>query len=139
MKQLAKKYKRALLPQNHNKGFTLVEVLVAITILGLAVPAVMLLMGQLTESAGTLRDKTIAGWIAENEATELRLERTFNGQVKRREESKKVEMAGREWTVDIDIRNAEALIKYDIMISLDGKAIVTLSTFLDDPNFSVGG
>jgi general secretion pathway protein I len=121
------------------EGFTLIEVLVAIAILGFSVPSVMLLMGQLTDSAGHIRDKTIAVWIAENEATELRLEHTFTQRIKRREERKEIEMAGAVWTVDVDIINAEALIKYEITVSREDTDVITLDTYLDDPGFVVGG
>ncbi len=40
-----KQASRYLKSKNNSKGFTLIEVLVAIAILGFAVPSVMLLMG----------------------------------------------------------------------------------------------
>ncbi len=114
-------------------GFTLIEVMVAIAVIGFAVPAVMLLMMQLTDSAGAIRDKTIANWIAENKATELRLERVFLQQLLQREQTEKIEMAGTEWTVDVDIDKAQIWIRYRIKVSRDpDKPLATLDTYLHD-------
>jgi general secretion pathway protein I len=56
-----------------DRGFTLIEVLVALTIVAVGMAAVM---GALTSSASTaayLRDKTFAQWVALNQIANLRL------------------------------------------------------------------
>ena len=115
-------------------GFTLIEVLVAIAVIAFVVPSLMLLMMQQTNFADTMREKSIAHWIAENKATELRLKRTFLQQLLQRESTETVEMADIEWTVDIDIEQtaAEVLVLYRIKVSReDGEPVVTLDTYLD--------
>lgn len=54
-------------------GFTLLEVLVALAIIGLGMLAVFGQLNQSVTAAGRLRDKTIADWIAVDRVTELRL------------------------------------------------------------------
>jgi general secretion pathway protein I len=58
---------------SHSRGFTLIEVLVALAIVTIGMAAVM---GALTSSASTtayLRDKTFAQWVALNQIANLRL------------------------------------------------------------------
>jgi general secretion pathway protein I len=58
---------------NYTRGFTLVEVLVALAIVAIGMAAVL---GALTSSANTLaylRDKTFAQWVALNQIATLRL------------------------------------------------------------------
>ena len=110
------------------QGFTLVEVLVAVAIMAFTVPALMTLMMQHADSAGALRDKTIAYWIAENKATELRIKRTYLQQLLQRESTERVAMAGTEWVVDIDIDNTlEFLVLYRITVKRDPDAEAPLS------------
>jgi len=61
--------KRADLP----KGFTLVEVLVALLVLALAMAAWQLRISSQLDSAGYLRDKTLAEWVALNQLHYLQL------------------------------------------------------------------
>ena len=113
------------------RGFTLIEVLVAVAILGFTVPAIMLLMMKQTDYAGALRDKTIANWIAENKATELRLQRVFLQNLLQREQRTTVEMAGADWFVSVDIEKAEIWVKYIIKVSREEDQILaTLETYL---------
>lgn len=98
------------------KGFTLIEVLVAISIMAFVLPALMNLMMTQADYAGGLRDRTIAYWIAENKANELRLLRTYNNQVLTREQTETVEMAGREWSLYVDIQPLDPMIEYSIKV-----------------------
>lgn len=55
-------------------GFTLIEVLVALAIVGIALAAVMRTMGVMTQNNGKLRDRSLAMMSAENRLNELDLE-----------------------------------------------------------------
>lgn len=56
-----------------SRGFTLLEVLVALIIVAFALTALAASMSQMIDAANTLRDRTYASWIAQNKITELRL------------------------------------------------------------------
>jgi len=54
------------------EGFTLIEVLVALTIVSVALLAALRASGQGTGSVGELRSRLLAGWVAENVLAEHR-------------------------------------------------------------------
>ena len=59
--------------QRRCKGFTLIEVMVALSIVALSLTAVAASMVQMIDAAKTMRDRTYASWIAQNKITEIRL------------------------------------------------------------------
>jgi general secretion pathway protein I len=56
------------------RGFTLVEILVALAILAVALTAGMRALAQATDSAGTLKQRTLALWVAQNRIAAAQLE-----------------------------------------------------------------
>jgi general secretion pathway protein I len=58
-------------------GFTLIEVLVALTILGIALAAASRAASLATDSAREARLRTIATWVAQNRVAELTATKTF--------------------------------------------------------------
>jgi len=55
-----------------SRGFTLLEVLVALAIVSVALMAALRAAGQGTSAAGELRLRLLAGWVAENRLAEHR-------------------------------------------------------------------
>jgi len=76
------------------KGFTLLEVLVALTIISLSLGALISTSGSQASSAGYLKQKTIANWVAMNEITQLQVEKAWPG---KGDTQGSTEMAGAEW------------------------------------------
>ena len=76
------------------RGFTLIEVLAAMTVLALTLGGVLNAAGFYGRNAVYLQNKTVAGWIANNQMVEVQLSREWvpTGRMDGREE-----MAGREW------------------------------------------
>jgi general secretion pathway protein I len=59
------------------RGFTLVEILVALTIVAIALMASIRAVGSLTVSASDLRSRTLAQWSAENRLSQIRVQREY--------------------------------------------------------------
>ncbi|EMP56767.1 general secretion pathway protein I [Marinobacter santoriniensis NKSG1] len=61
------------------RGFTLIEVLVALLVFGLIAAASAEVGSQYISSYERVRDKTLAGWIADNRINEIRLQDALPG------------------------------------------------------------
>lgn len=61
------------------RGFTLVEVLVALAILATALAAASRLSVMMADSSTELRQRLLAGWVAQNRLAELQARRTWPG------------------------------------------------------------
>ena len=62
---------------NSPRGFTLIEVLVALVIVAISLAAGVKAAGALTQNAARLQTVSAAQWCAENQLSELRLSRQF--------------------------------------------------------------
>lgn len=60
-----------------NAGFTLIETLVALAIVGIALAAAIRTTAVNTETVMTLRTRTTANWVANNVIQQMRAERRF--------------------------------------------------------------
>lgn len=94
------------------RGFTLLEVLVALAIVAIALGALLKTGAGNSANAVYLRDKTFAHWVAMNKVAELQLQPGWPAVGTTRG---KVEMAGREWqwtatvseTFDANVRRVD--------------------------------
>jgi len=77
-----------------NKGFTLIEVMVALAIIAIALAALIKSSGNHTRSAGYLKSKTLAHYVALNEVAKLQIERSWPDLGTKKDDT---EMAGIGW------------------------------------------
>ena len=80
-----------------NSGFTLIEVMVAVGVLAIALPALLFNMMEQINSTTHLRDKLQAEWVAENVLTEMQVKSRLSGAVPEGEGSGTEELGGRKW------------------------------------------
>jgi general secretion pathway protein I len=79
------------------RGFTLVEVLVALMIVAIGLAALMQTVSSTARTSGYLRDKTLAQWMALNRLSEVRLNLTKFGQ---NTDTGEIYFANRTWHYD---------------------------------------
>ncbi len=79
------------------RGFTLVEVLVALMVVALGLAALLTTVSSTARTSGYLRDKTVAQWIALNRLTEVRLNQSKFGQ---NLDTGELKFANRTWHYD---------------------------------------
>ncbi len=123
-----------------SRGFTLLEVLIALTIISLSLGALISTSGSQAGSAGYLKQKTIAHWVAMNEITQMQIEQAFPGKGDTRGST---EMAGTEWywTRTVKETEDENSRQVEIKIYLDEEresSLTRLIGYLSRPSATSG-
>lgn len=119
------------------RGFTLVEVMVALAIVAIALPAVLMALYQQVDDTGYLRDKTMAAMVAANKLAEMRLvigsTRTLNAG----KDNGEATMADRDWYWWVETKATEQVPQYyriEIKVALSEdpreQPLYTLTAFM---------
>lgn len=107
---------------NRARGFTLLEVLVALAIFALVAASVLTASARSLQTAARLEDKTLALWIADNQMIELQLEDPPPGVGSRQG---RVEYAGRawQWQARIAATAHPALRRVEVWVARAGESL----------------
>jgi general secretion pathway protein I len=108
-------------PDHGQRGFTLIEVVVAMAIVALGLMAVFRVVNDTVNNASYLRDRTFAAWIADNRLTELRL----GGEVPSVDETEgEVDYAGQawRWTATVAQTPVENIRRIDVRVRRESDA-----------------
>lgn len=124
------------------RGFTLLEVLVALAIFALVAASVLTASARSLQTAARLEEKTLAMWIADNRLTELQLTETPASAGR---EQGELEFGGRRWQWQSDIQPTSEPSMHRVTLwvaprpargnlagDLRERAVVSLSGFLGD-------
>jgi general secretion pathway protein I len=102
---------------NKLRGFTLVEVLVALVIVAIGMSALLSTLGSAADSTSYLRDKTFAQWVALNRVAELRLQGKAPSKGK---ENGETDFAGHKWQWEQEVTSLDVpgVIRMDVKARL---------------------
>lgn len=123
--------------RKRNRGFTLIEVMVALVVVGIALPAMIIRMQSIMDNTGYMNQKTYAHWLAENKMQEMQIIQLLEGKAtktKKRQDTE--EFAGVEWHWKIEILETEVekMFRMEVSIGLEEDSnLATISGFLYEP------
>ncbi|MEM8594157.1 MAG: type II secretion system minor pseudopilin GspI [Pseudomonadota bacterium] len=83
---------------SQQSGFTLIEVLVALIIVAVSLPALMYSISTQVNQLSYIEERLFAQWIADNEMTKLRIQYKQSGMVAKGKKSGTEAMAGSKWS-----------------------------------------
>ena len=116
-----------------SRGFTLIEMVVAVAVLAIAMAAILSGMARYADNAGRLRERTVALWVAHNRLTEMELEPGWPDVGKSDGDMK---LAGQKWKWEAEVKKTadDHLRRIDIrVLSPDRKdTSAALSAFIAD-------
>jgi general secretion pathway protein I len=117
------------------KGFTLLEILIALAILAIALSSIIAVASNQSMNVSYLRDKTLAHWVAMNKITELRV---TNEWPKTGTKKGDEEMGLRKWYWEREISKTpdDRVRQVEIRVYLnknDENSVTRLISFLSQP------
>jgi general secretion pathway protein I len=113
------------------QGFTLIEVMVALTVVAVTLPALLFLLSQQIDGTAYLRDRSIAQWVAADRVAEVRLA------VAKSQRARKGVIAGRTWNWRSEIRDTPVpgFMRLTVTVTAeeeeDDAVLFTLDAFLN--------
>ncbi len=122
-------------------GFTLIEVMVALVIVSIGMLAVIQAVSQSANNGAYLRDKTIAQWVALNQLTLMRIDKSSPPLGER---SGEAEMAGQRWRWKAEvIKTAVAsMLRIDVSVRMadaeEGSQLAAVTGFYGERNAKPG-
>ena len=113
-------------------GFTLIELMVALVVLAIGMTAALHSTSQAGHAGIFLKQKTIAHWVASNQAAELSINREW---LRPGVTTGTETMAGQtwHWETEVESTGIPELRLVTIRVSLDGEEKASLITFLGRP------
>ena len=117
-----------------NRGFTIIEVMVALAIVAFSLTAIAASMGQMIDAANAMRERTYASWIAQNKISEMRLANVIPEVTST---SGELDFAGTEWAwrAVVSETGVENLFRVDVTVSYPGQedGLRTVTGFIGEP------
>lgn len=106
---------------NRGRGFTLVEVMVALAVVAIALPATLFALSQHVDATAYLRDKSLARMVASNKLEELRILSRARRSLPSGEQSGIASMAGRDWYWRVSSKPtvSDNLFQFEIDVAAD--------------------
>ena len=108
------------------QGFTLLEVMIALLVITLGMGAVINTVTESSWKSSILKEKTIAGWVAQNQIALYRARRTWTNA---KTQSGNVEMANVEWSWELKVSSTDdsSLRRLDIEVTLKDEDAIKAS------------
>ncbi len=123
-----------MIRRKRQRGFTLMEMMVAMTILAVGMGAIIQASAGAARNASVLRNKEVARWVALNKLTEMQVLQEWSSQGKKGD----VEMLKTRWYWQARIRKVEDpdLRRIDVEVRLDPNSdsyIYSVTGFIGNP------